>query len=354
MKNNYFIKRLFILSLIFFGGIKGQAQFADLGCGSILMEKNLISVGQTSMLEADIRNFGFTDIIPGGALVTISVPSSICAIVSVDQGTNPIWTVYSTSFPSSITLRNSGGTLPADFNSYKIRLKIKAVKPGSQLIINCSATLSPVFLQPGALKAGEINSTNNAQRSSIGVTAARPVMVAAFSGSVSACTTLLQWMATQEENCKEYQMQVSHDGISYSTLGSIVSGGESNTERSYQYRDNSPSGGKNYYRLRIVDMDGKVTYSNETTVLITCDDTRIVLYPNPVIKYNSLHVNIAGYSDNIKGEITDASGKLIGVYQLNNGVNTLELKTASPGNYVLRLNDVKNGQFKSVSFIVIK
>lgn len=42
-----------------------------------------------------------------------------------------------------------------------------------------------------------------------------------------------------------------------------------------------PSGGKNYYRLRQVDYDGKVTYSKVITVDMKTLTSTLSVYPNP-------------------------------------------------------------------------
>jgi Secretion system C-terminal sorting domain len=351
MKNK--IKKLFIASMLLFSSMRMSAQ-ADLGIGSAIMNANPISVGQVAQLVVDIRNFGFTDITTGCALINISVPSTICSITSLNPGSDPIWAVFSSALPASITIRNTGGDIPADLNPYLILINIQGTSPGGPLTINVSAALAPGFIQAGCLALGNLDGFNDAAQSSITVLPALSVHLSTFDATVSGCKTTLEWVSQQEENSKEYQVQVSHDGRTFVTIGTVAAAGNSTITRSYNYTDNSPYNGYNYYRLKIVELDGKTSYSSVVTVKAKCDGKNIRLFPNPVMEKNNLTVIITGHSNNLKGELIDISGKVLRTFNMKNGSNTVLIEAMAQGNYVLRVTDASTRVSESFKVVVIK
>jgi hypothetical protein len=55
-----------------------------------------------------------------------------------------------------------------------------------------------------------------------------------------------------------------------------------NVATSYTYSDYAPIQGKNYYRLKSIDLDGSYEYSNVIMVYTSASNSNIKLYPNPV------------------------------------------------------------------------
>ncbi|MBK6384274.1 MAG: T9SS type A sorting domain-containing protein [Chitinophagaceae bacterium] len=78
----------------------------------------------------------------------------------------------------------------------------------------------------------------------------------------------------------KFEIQRSADGINFSTITTIAG---SETNRFYNYHDNTLQKGINYYRLKGIDVDGKISYSK--VVAIINDATGLLLTtvaPNPV------------------------------------------------------------------------
>jgi hypothetical protein len=346
------MKRLLIVSMLVFGSMRMSAQFAALGINGII-NVPFISVGQTTTLTVDVRNFGFDDITAGCALVTISVPSAIVSITGVNGAlTDPIWTIFSNSLPAGLTMRNTLGMIPADGFPYFIVLNIIGTNANPPLTINGAANLNP--FQGGCIALGDLDPTDNNQTSSIGVIPALGVKLSSFEGTATGCKTLLKWTSQTEENSKEYQVQVSHDGRNYATIGTVAAAGNSSISKYYQFTDNAPSDGYNFYQLKMMDIDGKVSYSSTATVKSSCNNKTISIRPNPVVVNNNLTVNIGGYNGNLKGDLVDISGKVIKTVSLKNGVNTLAIDNIAQGTYLLRVTDATNGDSKSFKVVVVK
>jgi hypothetical protein len=70
--------------------------------------------------------------------------------------------------------------------------------------------------------------------------------------------SLISWVTEQEVNVKEYEVEHSSNGSNFTTLGKVVPPSpNSSTEQKYSIQDKQPFPGKNYYRLKQTDLDGK-------------------------------------------------------------------------------------------------
>ena len=133
-----------------------------------------------------------------------------------------------------------------------------------------------------------------------------PVIFSSFNGRRSGKEVLLQWTTAQEINCDRYDVQFCTDNSRFVTIASIKAIGSS-LPLQYNYIHINPAGPVNYYRIRLLDLNGKATYSR--VVAMKTDDGQGVplqtVYPNP-------------FRDKIDLAITNtASGKLtINFYDL--------------------------------------
>ena len=91
----------------------------------------------------------------------------------------------------------------------------------------------------------------------------------------------IDWETQQEINSQSFEIQKSTDGTNFSPIGSITAKGNSQSKTSYSFIDHSPVAGKNYYRLKEMDVDGKFTLSNIISVdlSITGNHFKIISYP---------------------------------------------------------------------------
>ena len=92
---------------------------------------------------------------------------------------------------------------------------------------------------------------------------------------------ILNWATTEETNSDRFDIERSSDAKTWKTIGKKTSGGESKVLKTYDFTDQNPVGGINYYRLRMVDKDATFAYSRIQSVEF---GTKIELnaYPNPV------------------------------------------------------------------------
>ncbi|HYK47117.1 MAG TPA: T9SS type A sorting domain-containing protein, partial [Parafilimonas sp.] len=134
------------------------------------------------------------------------------------------------------------------------------------------------------------------------------VELISFSGSLNLDQTVsLQWTTTLESTAKKFIVERSDDDIDFKDIDSAAAQTGGRFALTYQSIDKHPFTGMNYYRLRIVDADGKSSYSAIVAIKVA-NAKAPKLYPNPA--NNIVHI-VAG-TEAIKSiNIFDVTGKMI-------------------------------------------
>ncbi|WP_353719211.1 T9SS type A sorting domain-containing protein [Dyadobacter sp. 676] len=91
---------------------------------------------------------------------------------------------------------------------------------------------------------------------------------------------LLNWATTEETNSDRFEIERSTDARHWTTIGIKASHGESNTLKQYDFVDNAPAEGINYYRLKMVDKDATFAYSSIQDTKFEASGL-LAAYPNP-------------------------------------------------------------------------
>ncbi|MFN0202461.1 MAG: hypothetical protein ACKVTZ_13130, partial [Bacteroidia bacterium] len=77
---------------------------------------------------------------------------------------------------------------------------------------------------------------------------------------------MITWETASEKNNDYFEVEHSVDARSFSPIGQVKGAGNSTTLQKYEYKYNEASFGLSYYRIKQVDFDGKVSYSEITKV----------------------------------------------------------------------------------------
>jgi len=113
-----------------------------------------------------------------------------------------------------------------------------------------------------------------------------PLTLVNFSVTKQNNVAQLAWQTSSEINTSHFNIQRSTNGIDFSIVGSVNAAVASASMHDYTYSDDisSLATGKVYYRLQMVDNDGKFSYSK--IVYITLSNESLVrIYPNPAHGY---------------------------------------------------------------------
>lgn len=170
---------------------------------------------------------------------------------------------------------------------------------------------------------------------------ALPIELTQFEGKAIGCDIRLNWVSETEENFSHYELERSQDGHQFTKIEKISGTGNSSIRQFYQYYDNETLS-QNYYRLKMVDLDGKFEYSNIIFIDTGCDNDLMNLYPNPIGRYQgNLNVRVFSKNENIKLQIIDVLGrpvKMISLTSEPNMMNNIQLDISElpSGSYTIQ------------------
>lgn len=108
-----------------------------------------------------------------------------------------------------------------------------------------------------------------------------PITLLRFEAMKQTNVAQLKWTTTYEQNNRGFEVLHSTDGTHFSPLGFVAGVGNSSSKHDYSFTHLQPAKGKNYYRLKQIDIDNRGTWS-KILVLDFSDATQISFYPNPV------------------------------------------------------------------------
>ncbi len=163
------------------------------------------------------------------------------------------------------------------------------------------------------------------------VTSALPVELGSFTARPSgAKEVLLEWFTYSEINNNYFDIMSSLDGRDFKVIGSVSGAGNSTDLERYYFIDKEPKNGINYYQLKQVDHDGKMTQSEVLAVELSSIE-KMEVYPNPV-KDELVIKNFNGGMV----RIINVTGKILFSDNLNASEKiTLDVSTLEPGIYFL-------------------
>jgi protocatechuate 3,4-dioxygenase beta subunit len=144
----------------------------------------------------------------------------------------------------------------------------------------------------------------------------------------------LSWKVTQEENVARYELERSADGINYSAINSQGRNGSN----LYLHTDIQPVTGINYYRVRIVDNDGRYTFS-EVRILLFGKGGQVLLFPNPATDVINIQLPESWQNKKVKIELYNQLGQaVISKTQLQaSQVESLKISGLARGVYTVSL-----------------
>lgn len=169
---------------------------------------------------------------------------------------------------------------------------------------------------------------------------ALPVALTYFEAQLRDNVVALDWETAFEENNEYFAVERSFDGQQFETIGKVNGAGDAAVAMRYEFIDEAPQVGLNYYRIRQVDFDGTETMYNTQVVRVgaTLANNDIKIAPNRTQgQFNILT------SSALDGDITyslyDMSGQLIRTetYDASNTAKSVDLANMSSGMYVLQL-----------------
>ncbi len=175
-----------------------------------------------------------------------------------------------------------------------------------------------------------------------------PVILKDFTVQKNNKTVSLNWQTAQELNISHFIIEKSIDGTTFSFLQKVIAVGNSSSTQNYSAIDAQPFYGTNFYRAKMVDLDGRFTYSDIAAIKFDYTGNEIALFPNPVKDVLQLQIP-ADKKESCSIEIQDMLGKIVKQksVQLNNSLFATAINVAGmkAGVYLLV---IKHGAIKEV------
>jgi predicted esterase len=178
-----------------------------------------------------------------------------------------------------------------------------------------------------------------------------PVKFVYFNSQCSGGGVKLEWKTAQEFNSKSFDVQTSVDGISWTSVSTVVAAGQSSSERTYHYTDNG-SGGSSFYRVVEKDQDGRSVVSS--VVRSNCQSGRdeFMVSPNPVSNsaVMSIHLQQAA---TVQWKIIDGKGAMVQQNQmvLPSGSSSIPLNLSNYSKGIYTISIYYNNEMKTIKLI---
>jgi hypothetical protein len=254
-------------------------------------------------------------------------------------------TIVVTTLPDSTTLLYSGTPVVA-----------------GQVIVNFNPLLLQVQITPNSVGATGTSFLFN-YKDAAGLTDPAPatytinwgtgiplsVNLGEFTAISEGGKAKLNWITYSEKNNKGFAVERSIDSRNWKQIGFVASAansGNSSEKLTYDFFDNAPVNGANFYRLKQTDIDHKFTYSEVRQVVFGQGNNMISIYPNPAT--NMINVKVADWSNVVMVKIMDINGKV--VLQTADASKGIHLGSIVNGNYILQVEQT-NGDIASFKIV---
>ncbi|KAA9340047.1 T9SS type A sorting domain-containing protein [Adhaeribacter soli] len=169
-----------------------------------------------------------------------------------------------------------------------------------------------------------------------------PVALLHFTVARESKSTRLKWATATERNNQGFDVQVSRNGKTFETISHVSSKNpHSSTRLDYEFTDTQIRTGVWYYRLKQLDFDGSVNYSNVRAISLEKEkEASATAWPNPFTNHFTVSMQ-PEKGQQAFYELTDLSGKTVckGALKENADGKTVAIATEKlpEGLYMLKV-----------------
>jgi alpha-tubulin suppressor-like RCC1 family protein len=159
-----------------------------------------------------------------------------------------------------------------------------------------------------------------------------PLTLIDFKATKQADNVLLQWLTHTEQNVNGFRVERKTESGDFESIGFVAA--KNTSVNDYTFTDYSPVKGVSYYRLKMVDIDGKFTYSK--VIQLSYDaNIQIMLYPNPVTDMLYIKLSDAQPAFAI---VLNSTGQTVKKEKFTGNAATINLSGVPKGIYTVKIN----------------
>ena len=159
-----------------------------------------------------------------------------------------------------------------------------------------------------------------------------PVELVEFRAQKILSSNRLIWKTLSEINNDYFEILRSSDGFNFKSIGKVSGNGNSNKKIKYEFNDNRPTIGFNYYKLKQVDLDGRFEFSY--VIKLENKSNKIKIYPTNII--NNIIIEIED-AESAKLTVMNSMGSVYKAISLTSSINSIDISYLPSGIYYAKV-----------------
>jgi len=172
-----------------------------------------------------------------------------------------------------------------------------------------------------------------------------PLVMTSFTAGLnnSSKKVELKWTTGMEKQLSHFVIERSTNGLDYSEVGMVFAYGTTNVKQNYSFNDpiNTKAKGMLYYRLRMMDADGRFQRSAVKIIRLGEEEAQVKLeaYPNPVVNQLRVTVPSSWQNQKVSYEVYSVAGTMVKKIVSNNAsqTETIDMQNVNSGHYVVKV-----------------
>jgi Secretion system C-terminal sorting domain len=142
-----------------------------------------------------------------------------------------------------------------------------------------------------------------------------PLKLASFTAFPKQSGVATNWKVTYEAGISHYEVERSEDGMAFVAIGRVEAKNSSGAFE-YAFTDAKPIAGVSFYRLKMQELDGKISYSRSVKVKVATAG-EVLLYPNPA--KNEFSISLPAGVKRANYSVVDAAGRKLQAVNISVG-----------------------------------
>ena len=352
---------------VFLTGTSNQTITASTGSltftNLVIADKAIATLGSdisaTNLSIVGKLNFGAFKVNGTGTLSTYAGPYSKATLATgFTKGSAAIGGINSNGagtntyeYPIGATVVNSGyipaGTIYSAYSGSGVGVMSDFAKASVDVSVNETATFS---IDGSSFTTSSADLATSAPGFATYLTdinaTVLPLDLLSFGGSAELNGARLSWITTNEVNVNRFVIERRNPDGSFSQISEVPAKASSGLNN-YTVTDAHPSAGINYYRLKMVDNDGSVKFSNVIGVnvsLIVQTTHSLRIYPSPAVEVINISHPAATKGAVLKIISTDGRIASVSAVDLGEASSSVEVSSLASGIYVVHFVNGKEVQ----------